>query len=119
MSVIPLERASGKGPLLFPWAQLRDPASKGGFSQRKEKAWLSVALCLCELLFDGLLSRLAVRQVKTKVCPLVGARHPTWASAVRDSDGVAYAEMYSFHDPLPLKLTRATNRDGGRIAARA
>lgn len=119
MSVILSEMASGKRPLLFPWVQLRGPASKGRFSQRKEKARPSVALCLCEFLFDGLLPRLAVRQVKTKVCPLVGARHSTWASAVRDSDGVAYAEMYSFHDPLPLKLARATDGDGGRIAAGA
>lgn len=119
MTAIPSETASGKGPLLFPWLQLRGPACQGSFSQRKEKARPSVALCLCELLFDWLLPRLAVRQVKAKVCPLVGACHPTWASAVWDGDGVAYAEMDSFHDALPLKLSRATDGDRGCIAAGA
>lgn len=35
MSDFPSGMASGRRPLLFPWAQQRGPASKGSFSQRK------------------------------------------------------------------------------------
>lgn len=79
----------------------------------------SVALRLCELLFDGLLSGLAVGQVEAKVRPLIGACHPTCASTVGDCDGVAHTEMYSFHDPLPLQFSGASDGDGGRVAAGA
>lgn len=93
----------------------------GAVSQRgrQERLRSSVALCLCELLFDGLLTGLAVREVKAKVRPLVRACHPTCSSAVGDRDGVAHTEMHGFHDPLSLQLARAADGDGGRVAAGA
>lgn len=79
----------------------------------------SVNLALRELLFDGLFSGLAVREVKAEVGPLVRSRAPAWAPAVGDGDGVAHAEVHSLHDPLPLELPGAADGDGGGVAAGA
>lgn len=122
MSDFPSGMASGRRSLLVSVGT----ANRSHFQEQflteeghEKKVRSSVALCLCELLFDGLLTGLAVRQVKAKVRPLVGTCHRTCASTVGDRDGVAHTEMHGFHDPLPLQLARAADGDGGRVAAGA
>lgn len=73
----------------------------------------SVDLSLCELFFYGLFAGFAVWEVEAEVRPLIG---PT---AIRDSDGVAHTKMHCLHDALSLQLARATDGDGGGIAAGA